>query len=310
MLFDGILETTTTTGTGDLTTSAVTGRPRFTDFFAANASESSADPFYYAVITQDSPPQFLEIGIGYCSAAGTLKRQQIIATYASGTLAHFGSAATLPAGTKNVICTAEAASLAPAISDIAAFSGDANALRALGPENISGSIAYGLSTKDRLIYVPIRLSSARMVVSITAKIANTAGSSGTHGVRMGLYASLRTGGPGRKILESGDLPAPSQTTLTYSFSAVRLPPGWYYGAIIHDFTSAPTLYCSSTQPATGNSPLGWNIGAAPQQVTFCYEALTPGWSAMPAAASAAGALTDAVPSGINCGCPYILLGVA
>ena len=84
MLANAIIETTTTTGVGDLTTSAVTGRPRFTDKFTANATEASASHFYYAILTNDATPQFIESGIGYMSVAGTLKRAVVLSTYASG----------------------------------------------------------------------------------------------------------------------------------------------------------------------------------------------------------------------------------
>lgn len=307
MLFDGILETTTTTGTGDLTTSAVTGRPRFTDFFTANATEALADPFFYAITTQDSPPQLLEMGIGYCSAAGTLKRMQIIATYSGGAFAHFGTAATLPAGTKNVICSAEAASLLPAAPDIAALPSGGGNRRAVGPSHIWAAASSGATTKDRLYYTPIYLDVARRVLSLRAYMGGTAGAGGTRGCRLALYSALRTGGPGRKLIESGDLVASSFAEISYVFSAQRLPPGWYYGAFCHDYaTTSPTMYLSSGTigQGCGQSPLGWNTGNGPLHNHGAYETLTSGWTSLPAQASAAASLTA-----LSSSTPMILLGV-
>lgn len=288
MLFSGILETTTTTGTGDLTTSAVTGRPRFTDVFTANATEANADPFYYSILTADSPPQLLEWGIGYCSAAGTLKRAQVIGTYAGGTLTNYGAAASLPAGTKNVICAGDAASWASGVVDVLTKS-SGGPVRAIGPQHTTVAAASMSLTKDRLYYQPIRLDCPRRVTGIQIQCGSTALNGGTRLSRAAVYACQRGGLPGRKIVESGD------TALNASFGAVtltlpatRLPAGNYWLGFASDYTAA-SAYTNHATTCFGNSVAGYTSSNA--VCAGVYEALSAGWSSLPAQAAGEGSLT-------------------
>ena len=309
MIFNGILETSTTTGTGDLTTSAVTGRPRFTDIFTANATEASADLFYYSITTQDNPPQILESGIGYMSAAGTLVRAVPILTYSGGAFSHYpATAANLPAGTKNIVCSGEAATWDQGLHAVASIGGWQK--RCLGPTHLQGSTNSGANNANRMVYVPIKVNTPRKINSISVMSGATAGAGGTRGLHLGLYSCLKDGKPGRKLYESGDLTVPVNTFVTHTLaSAVRLPPGWYYGAFVHDFATAPFITCSSAGTGINGcaeSPLGWEASAFLARTAGCYETLSGGWSSMPAAAS--GTLTPLYAS-TNGYTPYIVLGV-
>lgn len=311
MLFNGILETTTTTGTGNLTTSAVTGRPRFTDVFTANATEASADLFYYSITTQDNPPQLLESGIGYMSATGTLVRAVPILTYSAGAFAHYpATAADLAAGTKNIACSGEAASWDAGLHAVASIGGSQK--RCIGPTHLQGSTnSTSNSVKDRLVYVPVKVNTPRKINSIMMSSGGTAGASGTRGLHVGLYSCLKDGKPGRKLYESGDLSVAINSVITYTLaSPVRLPPGWYYAAFVHDFATAPSFYSSSAGTGIGGcaeSPLGWETNAGIARTPACYEALTAGWSSMPAAA--AGTLTPVYATSGTGQVPYVVLGV-
>lgn len=296
MLFNGIMETTGTAGAGPLTLSPVSGRVRFSDFFAASATESQADPFVYAVLSQDSPPQILEIGEGYCSAAGTLERAQIIMSYVAGSVANYPAAPpSLPSGTKTVICTAESASYGTGIPNIPAIPGSFSR-RSVGPTHFSGSAVAVSLAKDRLYFCPIYLESPRRVVGLRATMNNIVGVGGTRGLRIGLYSSLRSGAPGRLLMESGDLPSVAYAELYLSFPASRLAAGWYFGALAHDYaTTAPNAYGGTA--AARQTPLGWSTGNGANRLMGVYQALSAGWGALPTQAAAVASLTAITTAG-------------
>lgn len=251
MLGNGIIETTTTTGTGDLTTSAVTGRPRFTDKFTANATEASASHFYYAILTSDATPQFVESGIGYMSATGTLKRAVVLSTYASGTYTDVSATAvSLAAGTKNVICTGEC--------------GSAHGLAMPGMDNSLSALRYAYSshipttgngstlsmTANRLYLQPFLHASARAIDGIFFRA-----SSGTANVRMALFECNRDGTAGRKLMGStADLNvASSGINVITAGGPVRPAPGWLYLGIVAD--AGLVINVADTSNMTTN-PLG------------------------------------------------------
>lgn len=90
---DRVKDTTTTTGTGNLTLS---GTPP-TGFQSFNAAFST-DLFFYYAISSEGVSEW-EVGIGYLSASTTLVRDTVLASSNSG------SAVNLSAGTKDVYCT-------------------------------------------------------------------------------------------------------------------------------------------------------------------------------------------------------------
>lgn len=97
MFMDRVKETSTTTGTGDLTTAgAVTG------FITFNTAFSTNQWFDYCIEAVDGsgvPTGDWEVGRGYLSASTTLKRDRVLASSNAGALVSFS------AGTKNVFCT-------------------------------------------------------------------------------------------------------------------------------------------------------------------------------------------------------------
>lgn len=90
MFSDRVKETTTTTGSGNITLAgAVSGFVSFNDAFGV-------DPlFYYAIVGTTE----WEVGTGFLSASTTLVRDRIHAS------SNGGAAVSFSAGTKNVFCT-------------------------------------------------------------------------------------------------------------------------------------------------------------------------------------------------------------
>src|SRR4051812_15492834 len=97
-----IRQTTTTTGTGNLTLSTASGWAPFSSQFSTGA-DGVGDNFYYVVL-DDSTGAPYEAGIGRMSDATTLVRVRILASMPSGTYSAANSAMTLAAGTKRVVC--------------------------------------------------------------------------------------------------------------------------------------------------------------------------------------------------------------
>lgn len=296
MIGNGILETTTGATTGDLTLTGVTNRPRFSDFFTANATEAQADIFCYSILTQDTIPILVEQGIGWLSATGTLKRATVLVTYSGGVPTFMGSAAALSSGTTyNVICSPEAYLAGGA--GIHGFSNASGARRGIGMEHQSGVGSSGSNVKDRLVYVPIRVATPLLATSINFQNGATAGAGGTRGWRIGLYSCLRNGNPGRKLEESGNITSTSYGSISYTFaSARRLLPGWYYMAVVHDYaTTVPTIYAhgNGTNNGISDTPAG-NADPVNRQMGL-YEALTAGWTGLPSVASSS--LTAISPGG-------------
>lgn len=95
---DRVRDTTTTTGTGNVTLSgtAPTGLVDFNAAFGTNV------PFYYTIQGQSGSEW--ETGEGYLSASTTLVRDRVIASSNSGAAVNFS------AGTKDVFCDAIAES--------------------------------------------------------------------------------------------------------------------------------------------------------------------------------------------------------
>lgn len=305
MLGNGIIETTTGATTGDLTLTGVTNRPRFSDFFTANATEASADEFYYSILTQDTIPVLVEQGIGWLSATGTLKRATILATYSAGVPTHGGTAFSLTSGsTYNVICTPEAASLVLGPHALASLTGGGT-VRAIGPPHIGPTSSSAAAVKDRLYYVPILVDTPVFIKSIRVNCGGVSGATGTRGFRVGLYSCLRTGLPGRKLYESGDLVATAYAARTYDLNGstgVRLMPGWYYVALVHDYSvTAPTFYGASAVASNhyNNTPLGKSTTTGIEAAVGCYEALSASWSSLPSTASGTQTAIAAV-TGVFC----------
>lgn len=97
-VFDRVKETSTTTGSSDITLAgAVAQFVSFSSRFAVN------DRFHYAIVGQTGTEW--EVGQGYLSGATTLVRETILASSNSDMVV------TLSAGTKDIFCTIAAKSM-------------------------------------------------------------------------------------------------------------------------------------------------------------------------------------------------------
>ncbi len=94
---DRVLETATTTGTGDFTTAGAR-----TGYETCNTAFGLSTSFYYAIVgvdASDVPTGEWEVGIASLSGTTTLVRETVLQSSNADALVNFG------AGTKLVFCT-------------------------------------------------------------------------------------------------------------------------------------------------------------------------------------------------------------
>lgn len=101
MLANGVKETTTTTGTGTVTLSAVTGFPRFSNAFSVGQHVD------YAIRSGDN----WEWGLGKVAAGSTLERTFVTEKYEGGALTKNPGTGVALTGTSEVFCTASSATI-------------------------------------------------------------------------------------------------------------------------------------------------------------------------------------------------------
>lgn len=231
MLANGAKETTTTTGTGTVTLSAVTGFPRFSDILGVGTLVD------YAIRSGDS----WEWGVGTLGASNTLARSLISAKYESGTYSKNPASGVSLSGTSEVFCTAHSATIAPAAPAMPqrgslirhVYSGAAEyRMRATG--------AAGVSTLYLVpYYIGMRCLATKIGVSAAASVAGAT-------CRAGLYSMGSDGAPGTLLFESGLLsPETANTDYFGTITEHDLLPGWYW-ACLHTGGTAPNLFWFTT----------------------------------------------------------------
>jgi hypothetical protein len=95
LFYDRVKETTTTTGTGNITLAGAVSQ-----FASFSSRYAVGDPFYYAIVGQSGTEW--EVGKGYLSATTTLVRDRVFESSNSDAAVNFS------AGTKDVFITISA----------------------------------------------------------------------------------------------------------------------------------------------------------------------------------------------------------
>lgn len=263
--------TTTTTGTGDLTLSSVSGYPTINDVVG------QGQRFAYAIL-DDSTGAPLEAGIGYLSASTTMVREKVTETYSSSTYDNTSPATlSLASGTKRVIVTGLTRSVMAPLPYIGSGAG----YKAVSNAALIGAVGSGSyndqDTSGRLNIFPWIHEYGG---EIDAFIINctTAGSGGTI-LRIGLYRVGSDGNPAGLIVESGSISVSSTGAKTSTFTAFVLPPGHYWLALLSTATTA--LYTGSTGTAGSVLRGPASIGNSINDLAVAGYALGVSTSAMP-----------------------------
>lgn len=262
---NGVYETTTTSGTGTITLSAVTGRPRFSD-----AGVGAVVP--YAIKDGNN----WEWGMGTVSASNTLARSIISATYVSGTYDNTSpTAITLSGSSADVYLAGIAENITPGMPIISSTYGRKAVMSPHWNTYASGTLTV---SADRLYLLPFRVDSAYDINGFHIDM-NTAGAASTK-ARIGLYRMKSDGQPGALIVETADIDTSvAAAVLSPSVTQTRIAPGWYYIALVCSGTPTFQAYPSS---AIGISPLGLENGAGSMlPIQAIYKSIA-GWAALPA----------------------------
>lgn len=263
--------TTTTTGTGNLTLSSVSGYPTINDVVG------QGQRFAYAIL-DDSTGAPLEAGIGYLSASTTMVREKVTETYSSSTYDNTSPATlSLASGTKRVIVTALTRSLMSPLP----YLGSGAGYKAVSNGALIGAVGAGSyndqDTSGRLNIFPWIHEYGG---EIDAFIINctTAGSAGQI-LRIGLYRVGSDGNPAGLIVESGSIDIASTGVKTSTFTAFVLPPGHYWIAFLSTATGA--LYTGTTGTAGSVLKGPASIGNTLGDTAVAGYALSVSTSAMP-----------------------------
>lgn len=251
-----IRATSTTTGTGNLTLSSVSG------YVAPSTAFATGERFRY-VLLADSDGKPIEAGIGYLSS-GALVREFVDLTYSSGTYTESTSTAGLSAVslsvTVRVICAPIHADIAN--MSIAGITTGTQANDTFAPFNFelptTGSLS--LSSNSRSYYIPAYLGWTHAVDAISFRTGSTVGNTD-----VGLYSTLPNGMPGDLLIGWANQTVSGSALNSYTFSsrtdgrwaaATRIiPPGWYWfylnSAASMSFARLFSLYHQSMIPSGG-----------------------------------------------------------
>lgn len=235
MLGYGIKETTTTTGAGTLTLSAVSGFAQFANVFAIGT------PVYYSLLNSSGQP--IECGIGTVGAGNTLSRDRILATFNGGTYNDLTASAVSLSGTTTVICTGLASSAPLAIPNINTVitTGGATPQRLVMDSRINTNSASstGFTMAANTLYlVHFYLSVDCIATGIALRIGT--GVSGKS-IIAGIYQLDYRGHPAKVLGQTASTAAAtSGVNWSASFTGgnVKLVPGWYVIGVVSDGTPA------------------------------------------------------------------------
>lgn len=263
MLANRVQETTTTTGTGNITLAgAATNLRTFTSQFAANQR------FRYFI---DDDAGGFEHGIGYLSASTTLVRETVIDSSNSNALVNFG------AGTKQVYVSQSSNVSMPSFGTVPANTYHLN-------ENtiyMRNAATLGVTTNTSLWQSALWTKTNRILsVSVFVSTAN-----GTKG-RIALARDVN-GRPDTTLLEeSADLDTSTTGLKEFTLSAPLSIYGRFWAGFIAD--GGPSLQAEDSFRCMSNTPLGIdssNFGA----YTTIRDVAGP-WTVFPPYSGAPGSL--------------------
>ena len=273
MLANWVKQKTTSTGTGDITLTSVDGFPTLNNTVGLDL------PVSYHIL-RDSDGEPIEAGIGYLSASATFVRAKITARYIGGVLTQTSvSAVNLGIddtdGTYRVIFAPLATSVKSSLPGIDSVTSGVK--RMVTSRHFlwdSNGDTKGIGANNFFI-VPFELDTEMEITRCGIAVA-TAGAASK--IRVGVYACLPNGTPGKKLLETGDIDSTTTGVKDVVFSSSRrLPAGWYYVGILSNVAGvAVRAYQASRLFPT---PLGLNASLVP--ITCRNRPETNGWSSMP-----------------------------
>lgn len=230
MLANNVQETTTTTGTGNITLAGASENGRtFTSQFQTNQR------FTYFI---DDGAGNWESGVGYLSSPNVMVREK----------PQDGSAAipiNFTAGTKQVFV---AVSRLNAVSSSFGHSAVGASIKFSVPSNLTRVNSNSTISANRVHYIPALITHSGPYDLIGIRIITGAGTS-SNKMHMGLYDINPTTGEAGTLLFSATNMDPSVAGLiSASIPEVNITPGWYYMGLWCD--AAPTVRTNDSSIVT------------------------------------------------------------
>lgn len=268
MLGNFVKETTSTTGTGTVTLSAVTGFSRISDQFAVGRLVA------YAI--EDGINR--ESGLGTVASGNTLERTVILSKLDGGTYSEYPAAGLNLSGSATVFITPDKGNL------FHGFPGVIADLELYSSHNIvSGAPNRALAPSlDEYITLQPFLLLGRMRVDALSAYCSV-GAAAT--VRLGLYACGSDGYPDARIAQTADIDASSTGSKVGAITPVTIPPGWYYTALASKGNAYPSFYAWATTQNRHYTPLGLAVRSVTKSI--------PGWTDLPAQITSPGTMGNA-----------------
>jgi len=263
-----VKETTTTTGTGNVTLSAVTDFSRFTEYF-------NTDEIVSYIIEDANGDR--EEGMGTIVTGNVLARTLPKITRVSGTLDKSApTALTLSTGTHNVYIDSPVGAQPPI--DTWLYSASIKDV----PDNVSFEVTRTTAwTADQLSFYPAHFARGRFITNIGVNVV-TPDATETIG-KLGIYTCLPDGSIGT-LITSVTIDATTTGVKSVALvTATYFPPGWYYFGYASD--ASPEITTTST---TGINYAPFGVTASLARFYKPYQTLTGGWSALPASFSITG----------------------
>lgn len=254
-----VKETSTTTGTGNLTLAGAV-----TNYVSFNTAYGTNWRFIYVIVHQSASEW--ESGVGYLSASTTLVREQVRSSTNSNAAVSFSS------GTKDVFVGMTAHSFLQPLIGYQNLS-----TRGIPSGHISQGTPGGTqaSGANKLRLTPFLLEIPIVATGMRIEITTAAASSKA---RMGLYEQKTNGLPGNLIFETADVDTSSTGFKTGTATSKFIPAGWYWSAC--GGNNGGVVFRRHLQGGYRPSPMGGNSSTAASDSCMLYS-LTPGWTTLP-----------------------------
>lgn len=223
MFGSAIKETTTSTGTGNLTLAGAASGFRTINSEFSNDTTDAGIYFNYHVF--DASRTEWEAGIGHLSASGTLVRDLVERSSNADALVNFS------AGTKIVVASPIGAGIVPCLPAVPTT----GPTKRIALPDWYSTLSTASFSADSLQMIPFLHRTLAKVDAVAFEVT-TAGSAGADGIS-GIYAMKHNGDVGRLIVTGAEVAVDSTGIKLSTFTARRLPPGWYWLATVLNATA-------------------------------------------------------------------------
>lgn len=221
MFGSAIKETTTSTGTGNLTLAGAASGFRTINSEFSNDITDAGIYFNYHVF--DAARAEWEAGIGHLSASGTLVRDYVERSSNADAAVNFA------AGTKTIIASPIGSGLMSQLPPLAAAITASNS-RLIRPDYTGGvsNGVFGAASSPTLWFSPYWHRHRSPIAALAFQVG-VAGTASARAV-MGIYTAKHDGNPGRLIVQAPEFTALTTTGIKHSVLSAQkyLPSGLYW----------------------------------------------------------------------------------